>query len=363
MHHRKVLEDIRRKLRKCGVNGNVHLWLSNYLSNRSQFIQGGEDASASCRCLRGVPQGSKLGPLLYNFYTSDLPSTNLTSSIILYVDDVCLMTSHTSYDFVVKSLQRDVSLLSSWYERNLMKLNGRKTQLMLFRKFRDSTDLTDFTISVDGFVVSPVNSARYLGVIFDANLSWRPQVDSIFTKVSRKLGVMYRARSHLNAPARVAFVRSIIQPDVDYCSVGWDSGSNLISSRLRQIDKRCLRLLAGRRLCEPTGDLTALFDCFHLHQYDLRHRFFLGIHAFRGVTSLASSQISSHFCRTSSGGYNTRLSQFGLHITRPSTNALRSTSFYRAQSYWNSLSPLLSSISDLKSFKVSLRHNCYVQKI
>ena len=135
---------------------------------------------------------------------------------------------------------------------------------------------------------------------------------------------------------------------VDYCSVVWDSGSNSISSRLRQIDKRCLRLIAGIRFHEPTGDLPTLFTRFHLHPYDLRHQFFL---AFGGVTSLASSQISSRFFPTSSGGYNTRLSQFGVKITRPSTNALRSTSFYRAQSYWNSLCPLLWSASDLKSLK------------
>ena len=90
-----------------------------------------------------------------------------------------------------------------------MKLNGKKTQLMLFRKFRDSTDLSPFTISVDGSVAGPTNSARYLGVIFDANLNWRPQVDSIVKRVSRKLGAMYRACSHLNAPARAAFVHSI----------------------------------------------------------------------------------------------------------------------------------------------------------
>ena len=129
-----------------------------------------------------------------------------------------------------------------------MKLNGKKTQLMLFRKFRDSTDLSTFTISVDRSVVSPTNSARYLGVIFDANYSWRPQVDSIVKKVSRKQGAMHRARSHLHAPARVVlfallflFSRMLIilpwfgilvriQFLLDFCKLTNDASDSLLVS-------------------------------------------------------------------------------------------------------------------------------------
>ena len=73
-----------------------------------------------------------------------------------------------------------------------MKWNGKKTQLMLLRKFHNFTDLSTFTISVDGSVVSPTNSARYLSAIFDSNLSWRPQVLQLSTiKVPPKLGAMH----------------------------------------------------------------------------------------------------------------------------------------------------------------------------
>ena len=50
-----------RKFAKCGVVGNVHKWLSNYLMDSWQFVQVGDVKSFRFRCLRGVPQGSKLG--------------------------------------------------------------------------------------------------------------------------------------------------------------------------------------------------------------------------------------------------------------------------------------------------------------
>ena len=83
-----------------------------------------------------------------------------------------------------------------------------------------------------------------MGVIFDHNLNWRPHLSSALKKVARKLGRSFKL---LNVSARVAFVQSIIQPDLDYCSSIWNDGSAGISARLQRIEKRCLRALDGRR--------------------------------------------------------------------------------------------------------------------
>ena len=124
-----------RKFAKCGVVGNVHKWLSNYLLDRWQFVQVGDVKSFRSRCLRGVQQGLKLGPLLFNFYTSDLPLGDLRSSVILYADDTCLSASGDSYNVVLSVLQIDVNLLSAWFRDKSMMLNGKKSKLVLFRKF------------------------------------------------------------------------------------------------------------------------------------------------------------------------------------------------------------------------------------
>jgi len=99
------------KLRSCGVSGQVIGWISNYLSNRWQFVQVGEEVSEKERCCKGVPQCSKLGPLLFNFYTSDLPQAVSKSSVILYADDTCLYSSGSSFSDVVSIMFNRMSIL------------------------------------------------------------------------------------------------------------------------------------------------------------------------------------------------------------------------------------------------------------
>ena len=225
-----------RKFAKCGVVGSVHKWLSNYLlDHRWQFVQVGDVKSFRPRCLRGVPQGSKLVTLLFNFYTSDLLLGDLRSSVMSYAYDNCLSAFGDSYNDVLSVLQIDVNLLSAWFRDNLMMLTGKKSKLVLFRKFCDTIDRSSLSITVDDVALKPVHSAEYVDVIFYHNLSWRPHLSSAVKKVARKLGVLYRSFKLLNVPARVSLVRLIIQPDLDYCSSIWNDGSAGILAKLQRI--------------------------------------------------------------------------------------------------------------------------------
>ena len=82
----------------------------------------------------------------------------------------------------------------------------------------------------------------------------------------------------------MAFVRSIIQPDLDYCSSIWNDGSAGISAKLQRIEKRCLRVLDGRRGREPLAK-------YGLSTCKTRHAFYLGSLAHCSFYSLASSEI------------------------------------------------------------------------
>ena len=138
-------------------------------------------------CLRGVPQGSKLGPLLFVLYTSDLSSCQP----ILYADDTCLFASGVSFDEVTVQMQKDLDVLSSWFRDNLLQLNTTKSELVLFKKsWKDKQNPFDFSVAIKGCHLKPTSHVKYLGIVVDENLNWKHQTDSVVTKAPRTLGIL-----------------------------------------------------------------------------------------------------------------------------------------------------------------------------
>ena len=66
------------KLEQNGISGDLLLWISDYLSNRTQSVVLNSVTSTKKYITAGVPQGSLLGPLLFLIYVNDI-SENLLS--------------------------------------------------------------------------------------------------------------------------------------------------------------------------------------------------------------------------------------------------------------------------------------------
>ena len=137
-----------------------------------------------------------------------------------------------------------------------------------------------------------MDSAKYLGVIFYHNLNWCSHLSLVVKKVARKLGVLYRSFNLLNVPARVAFVRSISQPDLDYYSSVLNYGAAGISAGLQTIEKRCHESTMVVMVGSPcTGDISPILAKYGLSTCKTRHASYLGYLAHRSLYSLAPSEI------------------------------------------------------------------------
>ena len=110
-------------------------WFSTYLENRSYYVEGVNDSvSHVVKVTSGVPQGSILGPVLFNLYfkDADMIAKSHDFSVHSYADDMkCYfeLGKNISIDFVSDKITSLLLALKNWMTSNYLKLDKNKTKL------------------------------------------------------------------------------------------------------------------------------------------------------------------------------------------------------------------------------------------
>ncbi|GFU98520.1 probable RNA-directed DNA polymerase from transposon X-element [Trichonephila clavipes] len=112
----------------------IHL-IHSYLTNRSFRIRVNESLSNSHSISAGCPQGSLLGPLLFNLYINDIPSYSLTN-ISLYADDTAINATYKNLKTVTFAINKHLKLLENYYDRWKISINVEKSCAVIFTKKR-----------------------------------------------------------------------------------------------------------------------------------------------------------------------------------------------------------------------------------
>ena len=119
------------KLYAYGFDKNSIRLIYSYLKGRHQRVKINSEYSSWKEIIDGVPQGSVLGPLLFNLFINDLFLFVENSEVCNYADDNSLIISDISIDNVISKLESDIEILNSWFIDNGMLLNGDKCQFMI----------------------------------------------------------------------------------------------------------------------------------------------------------------------------------------------------------------------------------------
>ena len=111
---------------KCSLK-----FIYSYLKGRRQRVKINTNYSSWKDVLTGVPQGSVLGPLLFNIFLNDIFYFVNEKDICNYADDNTLSVADIDINNIINGLKTNISILNTWFLNNSQKLNGGKCQFLI----------------------------------------------------------------------------------------------------------------------------------------------------------------------------------------------------------------------------------------
>ena len=221
LEHEILLHRLRNKL---GVSGTVLEWFRSYLADRSQqvFISGSVSSKSSLTV--GVPQGSVLGPILFNVYTLPLYelARNNDSFAGFYADDsqlyIVCNVDNINQSFI--SLESCVSNFMYWISNNRLKLNGDKTELTVFTKPRAAPRVRPLLPSfhIGDTTIDSQSFCRNLGSFFDSEMSMEIHINQFCKSANYQINRIYSIRKYLDSDTIETLVHAFVSSRLDYCN-------------------------------------------------------------------------------------------------------------------------------------------------
>ena len=225
-----------------GLRGNCLDLIKDYLTNRSQSVRVNDTLSAFKNIECGVPQGSVLGPLLFLIFLNDLNSLSPNLEVITFADDASIFMSNASLTALESQMNKELSNIHTWFECNMLKLNLQKTGFQLFSKTKNITELR---LTINDTPISKLEEVKFLGVLVDSNLSFKPHIHKLSLKLAQLSGVIRGTKQLLSKSQLTLLYNALIFPHLTYCCLIWGINYQSHLKRLLLLQKRIARHVLG----------------------------------------------------------------------------------------------------------------------
>ena len=240
--------------------------------------------------------------------------------------------------------------VSTWFKSNRLILNLNKCNYIIFtRKGLLPQDLPE--VKLNGTVISRLNEAKFLGIVLDSKLNFRPHISYLVNKLSKYGIIFYKLRKILPINCMIKIYISLVYPNLLYSISAWGATCDTILKPLQVLQNRILRNICGLNRRAST---VPVFREHRLLNIRAIYCYITASYIYKDLNG-----INFHnFCHRRVSGMLTRSDDSNFLILH-STNILNSRQSvrYHGVELFNALPLCIRNSNSLNSFKLSLKRH------
>ena len=233
------------KMLNIGID---RFWFENYLKDRTQAVKVKGHVSSKQDVTYGVPQGSVLGPILFNIFINDLHFTTHEGDLIQFADDAQYIHTDNieNIEALVRKVEVNIEKVMDYFMINGLKINASKTKFIFIGTHSYINRLPEnIRIKVKSAEIKPSNNVKNLGVTFDSYLNFNSHIEEISKKAMGIVQFIWRNKEYLNDSSRTIVINALVNSLFTYCSTVWGSSSKTNINDLQKIQNFAAKVAVG----------------------------------------------------------------------------------------------------------------------
>ena len=355
MNHSTLLGRLQSKL---GLRGTALAWFKSYLSGRSQRIVVNGKLSLKFPLNCGVPQGSCLGPVLFNIYVSSLfeiidrhfPDVHLFAvDLQLYLS--FSPSSSVDEDSAILAMQNCIADIKNWATSNGLMLNDDKTEFVVIGTLQQLCKININGVKVGNALIPAASSVRNLGTWFDETFSVDIHITKTCSASFFHLHNIRRIHKYLTSAATKTLIHAFVTSRIDYCNSLMYGLPAYQLAKIQRVQNAAARLILNEsKFCH----ITPLLKQPHWLPVAHRIRFKLLLMSFKAVHGLSPQYIRDLITIKTYPRYKLRSSN-SMQLQYPNTKSLATLGvhlfMWAAPTLWNALPATIRNVTCLETFK------------